>query len=195
MTWEQLKEASKYGALGLHSYGHLHLSKSTPLQIYQDTKKAYALFKKHLGFVPTSYAYPYGEYDTTVKDIVKAFGFTSIVNQSMGAISHKSDIHDLDRIALMNDSNYKSFFKIKHLNAQWNDVVIDTKTRTLKRIDVTVDKSIKKIQCYISGDVWHVLKVKEGKIQHTFNLPLNKGRTRVILKTYDNHYSSKIFIF
>jgi len=60
MNWKEIKEASKYGTIGLHSFKHPRLQNLTSQEIIADTKKAYQLFEKNLGFKPTTYAYPYG---------------------------------------------------------------------------------------------------------------------------------------
>ena len=60
MTWDELKETTSYGELGLHSFDHPHLTYLGNEQIVDDTKKASQLFEKRMGFHPASYAYRYG---------------------------------------------------------------------------------------------------------------------------------------
>lgn len=194
MTWKQLKESLKYGDIGLHSFAHAHMTHMTKEQVQIDTKKALAIFKKRLGFTPTSYVYPYGEFNTAVKEGIKSFGFHLIFNQNSGAISNKSDIYDLDRIALTGKVHLKAKLNIKYLPAIWERIDLNKDTRVLHKIEVTLDPSIKKVQCYISGGKWIVLKLKEGKISHIFDKKLKKGRTRIMIKTYDNRWTSKIII-
>ena len=66
MTWDALKETSKYGELGLHSHTHAHLTTLTNEVIKKDTNKSLHLFQKALGFKPNSYVYPFGEFDQKV---------------------------------------------------------------------------------------------------------------------------------
>ena len=68
MTWDEIKEASKYGEIELHSYSHKQLVKLTNEEIIKDTNLALEIFEKNLGFKPKAYSYPYGEYDEKVKN-------------------------------------------------------------------------------------------------------------------------------
>lgn len=86
MNWEQVKEAQKYGELGLHSYGHKHMVSLSAEEINKDTRKGLESFKKHLGYKPKYYAYPYGEFDASVKNEISSFGFDLILNQNVGAV-------------------------------------------------------------------------------------------------------------
>ena len=75
MTWDEIKEASKYGEIELHSYSHKQLVKLTNEEIIKDTNLALEIFEKNLGFKPKAYSYPYGEYDERVKNEIKNFDF------------------------------------------------------------------------------------------------------------------------
>ncbi len=91
MTWEQIKEASKYGTIGLHSYGHKRMTHLSSQEVYKDTKKAIELFEKNLGYTPKTYVHPYGEYDEKTLTQLKKFNFDAIFNQSSGSITKDSD--------------------------------------------------------------------------------------------------------
>ena len=119
MTWEEIKETSKYGEIALHSYGHKHLTKLSNEEIFDDTKKAYDMFVEKLGFKPLGYTYPFGEYDERVKDVIKKFDFEYIANQNNGSVNSKSDIFDINRVALVGDVNLKEKLKYKTLEANW----------------------------------------------------------------------------
>jgi len=194
MSWDQIKEAMKYGSIGVHSYGHKHMTKMTPKEMKEDTQKALTLLEEHLGFKPTTYAYPYGEYDKKLFNVIKSFNFDMILNQNQGAFSHKSPIDDLDRIALTGDVSIKNKLRIKYLPAEWLDVNVDRKTKTLKSISLRIDPKFKSVECYITGDKWHRLKPKNGKITKIFNIKLKRNRSRIIIKTADNAWTSQIII-
>ncbi len=194
MSWDQLKETMKYGSIGGHSFGHKHMTKLSAEAIRLDTQKSLDLMKKRLGVRPTSYAYPYGEYDPIVQKVIKSFGFDLIMNQNQGAFSHKSPIDDLDRIALTGKVSIKNKLSIHYLPAKWIYVKVDIKNKILQSISLEVDPKIKSVECYISGDTWHRLKPKNGKITKIFNKKLKFKRSRVIIKTADNAWTSQIII-
>jgi peptidoglycan/xylan/chitin deacetylase (PgdA/CDA1 family) len=195
MSWEQIKETMKYGTIGLHSFGHKHMTHMTPEEMRIDTEKSLALIKKRLGIKPTSYAYPYGEYDATLQKVIKSFNFDLIMNQNQGGFSHKSPLDDLDRIALTGKVSIKTKLRIKYLPANWLKVDVDRKNRVLRSISLEIDPKFKSVECYISGDTWHRLKPKKGKITKIFNKKLKFNRSRVIIKTPDNAWTSQIIVF
>lgn len=194
MSWDQIKEAMKYGEIGGHSFGHKHMTKLTASQMKEDTRKSLELMQKRLGIKPSSYAYPYGEYDAKLQAVIKSFNFDLIMNQNQGAFSHKSPHDDLDRIALTGDVSIRNKLSINYLPARWSTVDVDYKTKRLKSISVDVDPSIKSVQCYVTGDTWHRLKPKNGKITKIFDIKLKRKRSRIIIKTDKNAWTSYIII-
>ncbi len=193
MSWEQIKEANKYGELGLHSYGHKHMVSLSSEEIKEDTSKGFASFEKNLGYKPRYYAYPYGEFDQKVKDIVSSFGFELILNQNVGAVSSKSPHDDLDRIALTGDVNLKHKLRIKYLDAYWHSPKSYPANGNLNDIHVTMPQSIKKAELYVSGGSWEYIKVNKGEFKTDKLYPLKLKRTRVIIK-HGNAYTSKIIV-
>ena len=95
LTWEELKELSAEGVeIGNHSANHAYLVEFKPGETHEqwkkrigdDIDKAQQKFKKHLGFKPTLFAYPYGEYSVDVIEIIKTFGFKVAFAQQSGVI-------------------------------------------------------------------------------------------------------------
>ncbi len=193
MSWEQIKEAQKYGELGLHSYGHKHMVSMSPDEIRTDTERALASFKKNLGYKPKYYAYPYGEFDQNVKDEIASFGFELILNQNVGAVSDESPHDDLDRIALTGDVNLKYKLRIKYLNATWYSPLSYPINAKLNEIHVTMPPSVKKAELYVSGGGWEYIKIENGLFKSTKEYPLHLNRTRVIIK-HGDAYTSKIIV-
>ncbi len=193
MNWEQIKEAQKYGEIGLHSYGHKHMVSLTQEEIRKDTERGLSLFEKNLGYKPKYYAYPYGEFNDDTKKIISSYGFDLILNQNVGAVSHKSPRNDLDRIALTGDVNLKNKLRIKYLEALWHSPKSYPVNGKLNDIHVTMPSSIKKAELYVSGEGWEYIKVQDGEFKSKKLYPLKLGRTRVIIK-HDNAFSSKIIV-
>lgn len=194
MTWEEIKESSKYGEISLHSYGHGHLTHMSNEQIYKDTKKSYDIFVEKLGFKPQGYVYPYGEYDERVKNQIKKFDFEYIANQSSGSVNSKSDVFDLNRVALVGKVNLKAKLKYKTLDALWIEPKEYPKDGILKRVKVKVDPKIKQIKIYLSGYGWQNIKVKDGIIDINLNKKLKLSRSRVAISPDYYTISSKLLI-
>ena len=188
MTWKQIKEIAKYGELGVHSYAHPHLAKLSNKQIIKDTQKAINSFKKHIGYVPDMYAYPYGEYDNRVKNIIKKY-FKIICNQNEGAINLNTPIDNIDRIALIGNVNIAKKLQIKVLN--------------IKNLNIKRDKNIIKeisgyvkypyIFIYITKLGWKRVKTNNGYFDYKPNFNLKTYRNRIIIR-YNNKIKTKLIL-
>ena len=193
MTWPQVIEASKYGEIGLHSYGHRHMVSLSSEEVRKDTSKGLASFEKRLGYKPKYYAYPYGEFDDSIKKEISSYGFDLILNQNVGAVSDLSPKNDLDRIALTGDVNLKQKLRIKYLNAKWHSPKSYPINGKLNDINFTMPATIKKAELYVSGGSWEYITPQDGKFISDKTYPLKLNRTRVIIKA-GNAYTSKIIV-
>jgi peptidoglycan/xylan/chitin deacetylase (PgdA/CDA1 family) len=195
MTWDQLKEVQKYGgSVGLHSYSHPRLTKLSLEDVKKDTQKAYNLFTKRMGYEPTIYAYPYGEYNDRVKEVIKSFGFRGILNQSTGSVNLSSDPHDIYRIALVGNVNIKEKIKYNSFYANWIEPKEFPKSGVLKQIKAKVDSRIKKLNLYVTGEGWREIMLKDGMVDEKLNIKLKNSRTRIILGQGYYKVASKIII-
>ena len=194
MTWEEIIETNKYGTIGLHSYSHPRLTKIDNNKIKKDTQKAFDIFKSKMGYTPTTYAYPYGEYDTRVKNVLKQFNFRAILNQSTGTVSKDSDIYDIHRLALVGDVNIKHKLRYKTFDAKWIEPKVYPKDNVLRRIKAKVDPKIKRLKLYITGNGWRDIKVVNGIVDETVEIYLKRSRTRLMLGTDVFTISNKIII-
>ena len=184
MTWEQIKEASKYGSIGLHSYSHPRLQNLTYNQIVDDTKKAYDIFVQKLGIIPQTYAYPYGEYtQKVIKALDENFNFKALLNQNTGSVSKSTNIKDIPRIALVGKVNIKHKLRYKNFDVKWYAPLEFPENGVLERVHARVDKKIKKLKLYITSEGWIDVKVKNGIVDEPMNLYLKRARTRIMLGT------------
>ncbi len=193
MTWDQIREVSKYGEIGLHSYGHHHMVSMTADEVKKDTRLALTSFQKELGYPPRYYAYPFGEYDTTTRKAIESFGFDLIINQNSGAIDHQSDPMDLDRTALTGENLVAQKLRIKTLPTRWISPTSWPKHGKLKSIHATIPTEIKKIEYYVSGHGWTRATVNDGQVNITPDLKLKFNRSRIFLK-HGNRQSSMILV-
>jgi len=188
MTWKQVKNSNKFGEIGIHSYAHPHLPKLSNEEIIKDTKKAIEVFKKNLGFVPNMYAYPYGEYNKRVKEIINRY-FKIIANQNPGAFDKSTPINDIDRIALIGKVNIKNKLKIKVLKIK--NLQINKENNIIKKISGYVDKKV--VEIYITDFGWKRVKVKNGYFEYSPNFKLKRYRNRVIIR-YNYEMISKLIL-
>ncbi len=193
-SWKELKEISKYGDIEFHSYSHPHMTYKSDIFLRNDFKKGFELLKKRLGITPKYFAYPYGEYNSRVKNIAKEFGFQAILNQNIGAVSSTSDIFDLDRNALVGKSNLKRDLNYKELHID----IIKPKTYPnngiLKKIVAKLyNTKYKSANFYLSGYGWQKLDIKNGFINKNINKKLIRPRSRLAI-SINNSIKTKLLI-
>ncbi len=182
MSWEQIKESSKYGTIGLHSYSHPRLQNLTSQEVISDTKKAYDIFVEKLNIKPTSYAYPYGEYSGKITKIIREkFDFDAILNQNTGSINNKTDPYDIPRIALVGEVNIEHKLRYKTFDVEWYEPKIFPVDGVLKRVHAKVDSKYKTLKLYITKEGWRDVQVKDGIVDENLNIYLKKARTRIML--------------
>ena len=188
MNWKQIKDISKYGELGVHSYSHPHLAKLSNKQVIKDTQKAINSFKKHLGYVPNMYAYPYGEYDKRVKKIINSY-FKIICNQNSGAVDKNTPINDLDRIAITGNVNIAKKLKIGVLNVE--NFLVKKNKNTIEEIRGNVKHPY--VHIYITNLGWKKIKTNNGYFDYKPDFRLKTYRNRVIIR-YNNKIKTKLIL-
>lgn len=194
MTWDELREAKKYGDVELHSYSHKSLVKLSNQEIIEDTKKAIEIFEKNMGYKAKIYSYPFGEYDDRVQSEIKKFDFISILNQNNGSINSKSNIFDINRIALVGNVDIKEKIKYKTLEVEWIEPKEYPKNGILQTIKARVNPGIKEAKVFISTYNWQDVKVNNGIIEVKLNKKLNLNRSRVAISTDYYTISNKLLI-
>jgi len=194
MTWDELREAKKYGDVELHSYSHKSLVKLSNQEIIEDTKKAIEIFEKNMGYKAKIYSYPFGEYDDRVQSEIEKFDFISILNQNNGSINSKSNIFDINRIALVGNVDIKEKIKYKTLEVEWIEPKEYPKDGILQTIKARVNPGIKEAKVFISTYNWQDVKVNNGIIEVKLNKKLNLNRSRVAISTDYYTISNKLLI-
>jgi len=102
MTWNQLKEidASNLVTIGNHSHSHEYLIDWNDDKIKYDLEKSIKIFKKELGYSPTIFSYPFGEYSNNLKKIVQGLNFKYAFGQHSGVIDQTKDFLELPRFPI-----------------------------------------------------------------------------------------------
>jgi len=108
LSWDQLRELVRDGVtIGNHSHKHAHLLARVPgasfeqhgIRVMADIQHAQQRLHAELGLTPTLFAYPYGEYDATVSELVTDAGLTGF-GQHSGAVGINSDFSSLPRFPM-----------------------------------------------------------------------------------------------
>lgn len=105
ISWEQLGTLSEYGIeIGNHTHSHayfLNYPDSRRYEAFEDEiKLSQKLIRERLKIKPLVFSYPYGEYDSLMKQIVKDENFVCGMAQNSGVISKYSDLFSLPRFPM-----------------------------------------------------------------------------------------------
>ncbi len=194
MTWEQLRTLSKQGALianhsSRHDYLHHKLAGETQKQwqerIKEDITTAERRIEQELGYSVKYLAYPYGEFDRALQELVKELGYVGI-GQHSGALSENNDMTRLPRFPASGFYADLETLGTKLASQPFNIAKLDyvdtvtTDTQPQLRIEFT-EKPFANAQfaCYVSGQGRADVQWEEGNVAKIVaQQPLAQGRAR-----------------
>ncbi|WP_158027207.1 polysaccharide deacetylase family protein [Labilibacter marinus] len=118
MNWEQIREVHKAGIeIGSHSHQHnyfLNYPDSMREKAFKaDLEVAEKLFMDSLGFIPKVYAYPYGEFDKQMSDVLKEKGYDLAFAQNSGVWSNETNLLCIPRFPVAGNYVGMQQFKLK----------------------------------------------------------------------------------
>ena len=95
MSWSQIKEIAQFDFvhIGNHSHSHEYLVDWSDNEIEEDLKTSIKIFKEKLNYQTKFFAYPFGEYKKSYKEIVKKLGFEYAFGQHSGVIDETKDFY------------------------------------------------------------------------------------------------------
>ncbi len=192
MDWKQIKKIKEAGIeIGNHSHAHPYfLNDYNKQDFIDDLNLSQKEFEEHLKELPTSYAYPYGEWNSSMNDVLKANGYSSAVAQNSGVVYTGSPPFSLPRFPMSNDyADMETFMEKLSVNAL---EVTDVKTYqqgsmgTLTTPTIVIsfyekDLDLKYLQVFIQGSEVHksITVGKDGLVTLTISpkSALQKRRT------------------
>ena len=101
MTWDQILEIenSNIGYIGHHSHTHEYLIDMNHDEFIKDIETASEIFNEKLGYVPTIFSYPFGEYSQFMKDYISS-KFNLAFGQHSGVIDINKNKYELPRFPI-----------------------------------------------------------------------------------------------
>ena len=101
MNWEQIKEieSSNLGIIGHHSHSHDYLIDENEENFVNDIETASKIFKEKIGYVPSIFSYPFGEYSLYMKNYISK-KFKIAFGQHSGIIDINKDKFELPRFPI-----------------------------------------------------------------------------------------------
>ncbi len=198
MTWTQMREMQRHGAsFANHSASHGHLIRRQHgeddaawlARLREDIQRAQRRLKEELGSAPMLLAYPYGEFNTQLADLVAGLGYTAFGQQS-GPAGPGYDFRALPRFPMSERYADMDGFRTKIaslalpvLSAEpWEPVIDDADNPP--RLHVSLgdsDARLAQLGCFVTGqgrtDVqWEDHITRRFVVQAA--APLRVGRSR-----------------
>lgn len=199
MSWQQMREMQKHGVtFANHSASHDYLIKlkqnenqtQWKTRITNDINRAQARLKTELGNAPMLFAYPYGEYNTTLANTIAEMGYVAF-GQHSGPAGPDDDLRALPRFpmaekfAALPDFKQKIAslaFPIKKLSP-WEPLI--NPANNPPKLEITLGNSddvrLNQLTCFVSGQgrveiKWINRQKQNFSVQAT--RPLSAGRNR-----------------
>ena len=171
MTWNQIKEIEKndFVSIGHHSHSHEYLIDKSNKEFISDIKLADKLFLKELGYVPSLFSYPFGEYSKFMKDYISN-NFKLAFGQHSGVIDVNKEKFELPRFPINENYGELKRFKsiINSFPLEYKKVFPEEKKlNTLNNPPIFSieffenQRNLKNINCYSNeGNKWEKSKTK-----------------------------------
>jgi len=163
LDWKELKELLDYGIeIGNHTHSHdyfLNLPEGNRDVIFRDdVNRAQDLFRNRFNYNCTVFAYPFGEYDSAMKEVIRDLGFQGAAAQNSGVISPYSDPFSLPRFPMTDRyGQLNSFIEKVNMNALPvveifpAGTIPENNPPTLKIRLNDLDFDFNRLQCFIQG--------------------------------------------
>ncbi|MEQ9168522.1 MAG: polysaccharide deacetylase family protein [Fulvivirga sp.] len=165
MDWEEIEKAMNNKIeIGNHTHSHdyfLNLPETSRHETFEEEiKLSQQLIEEQTGQVPDIFAYPYGELDPKMKEIVKNSGFIGAAAQNSGVISSGSDLMQCPRFPM--SEAYAGIDKftskaemraLKVINITPSSFIIpENKSKPELKLNVNrADLQLDRLQCFIQG--------------------------------------------
>ncbi|MDC6465642.1 polysaccharide deacetylase family protein [Pelagibacteraceae bacterium] len=172
MSWTQIKELidSNLATIGNHSHSHEYLIDWPDSDIKSDLILSIKIFKEKIGYSPSIFSYPFGEYSSNLKKIVSDLDFKFAFGQHSGVIDITKDFLELPRFPINEKygelKRFKSLlqtlpFPYKSITPE-NKFIDDEENPPNIKIKFFENLiNIKNINCYSNeGNVWKKSDIK-----------------------------------
>lgn len=160
LTWDELKEMSPLISYGSHSHNHHFFIRETKENIRDDLKKAHHILKEKLNFEPIILAYPFGEVNESLLDIIKEFNYYGVTQES-GSINKNFNKFKIPRFPINSSygtlDRFKSLLNMKPLDikdVKPNNRVFKEAELKNQSLDFSIEKnndiSLRELNCFDS---------------------------------------------
>jgi peptidoglycan/xylan/chitin deacetylase (PgdA/CDA1 family) len=189
LNWDQIRELMNEGvSIGAHSHSHYHMADLSIDEIKQEIEISNNIFLKELGSIPPLFAFPYGEANEEIINLLKEYKFKVAFGQHSGVINETSNLYYLPRFSL--NERYAEIDRVKFAaNAKGLGIYdfIPTDPSISENppyigFSLLDEKLVPSIDCFVfdsKGQVEKELFKFNERIEIRLKRKLTEGRSRV----------------
>jgi peptidoglycan/xylan/chitin deacetylase (PgdA/CDA1 family) len=187
--WNDLRKLEKSGlaTIGLHPAAYARLANAPEGEIRAQINTAKTLYREKLGHEPTLFAYPFGEYSKTYRNIIEASGFSAAFGQQSGVAYNGADRFALPRFAMT--ERYGDTERFQTLIG-----ALPFPVTGIEPADAMINKdnpligfttsdalsgSLKNLSCYVSGQQKPTIETIGSRIELRLHDPVIQDRIRI----------------
>jgi len=189
LNWDEVRTLKKEGVtIGAHSHFHNHMPDLSTDKIISEIETSNKIFLKELGEVPDLFAYPYGETDERIIELVEKYKFKVAFGQHSGVINETSNIYYLPRFSLNEKYAELERFKFAALAKGLGVYDFIPSNPTLEEnppyigFSVLDEKLVPSLDCFVfdsNGKVEKEIFKFNERIEIRIARKLTKGRSRI----------------
>jgi len=189
LSWDQIRELVNEGvSIGAHSHSHYHMADLSINEIRDEIEISNNIFLKELGSIPPLFAFPYGEANEEIINLLKEYKYKVAFGQHSGVINETSNLYYLPRFSL--NERYAEIDRVKFAaNAKglgiYDFIPTDpTISENPPYIGFSLldEKLVPSIDCFVfdsKGQVEKELFKFNERIEIRLKRKLTEGRSRV----------------
>ncbi|MDC0498103.1 polysaccharide deacetylase family protein [Alphaproteobacteria bacterium] len=189
LNWDQIRELVNEGvSIGAHSHSHYHMADLSIEEVINEIEISNNIFLKELGSIPPLFAFPYGEANEEIINLLKEYKFKVAFGQHSGVINETSNLYYLPRFSL--NERYAEIDRVKFAaNAKglgiYDFIPTDpTISENPPYIGLSLldEKLVPSIDCFVfdsKGQVEKELFKFNERIEIRLKRKLTEGRSRV----------------
>ena len=189
LNWDQIRELVNEGvSIGAHSHSHYHMADLSIDEVRNEIEISNNIFLKELGSIPPLFAFPYGEANEEIINLLKEYKFKVAFGQHSGVINETSNLYYLPRFSL--NERYAEIDRVKFAaNAKglgiYDFIPTDpTISENPPYIGFSLldEKLVPSIDCFVfdsKGQVEKELFKFNERIEIRLKRKLTEGRSRV----------------
>ncbi len=170
MTWDQLQKIRSFGGeVGSHTHTHPHLVDSSTQEMERELVQAKKILEKNLGVEVKWFAYPFGDYDNTVRALGIKAGYKLLLTSDPGSVGPNTMPDLVPRQAIVGQNMNMERFKEKLSRPDLHILKRSPARGRLSGALLTeISVAIADPQSYFPGQVQMFLSEK-GRLDTTFD--------------------------